>query len=302
MFGAEVIASFILIFSAGMVLVLGGLYLITSYSKTRYQRRSLANYEAVLQLIRLVQQHRGLCQGVISGDALLGSKLSEVQRQIVHLVDVLNHKLEGKSQQRWEGFFDHWLRLSKGSTSAKAEDSFQQHNHMISNLMYLSEDICLNSDLGYGANRSQTQLLWRQLLMLSESLGQSRAIGTSVLTRQETSYLEQIRVQLLFDRIEAHIEYLAGYVSEGTQAKLQACIAPISATLKFISEDISKVSYSGQEFFSVASHSLAQVTGMLDSEIHRVKQSLGHSTSPTVVESVTLQPDDTRVQNRMVFH
>ena len=274
MFATSDIATFFLALSGVSMCFITFLYFLTSHTKHHYQRRALKQYELVLSLIRNIQQHRGLSQGVISGEVSLQQKLQDTQREISYLVESLNLSLTGKLADRWESFFDHWSRLRGNAVSVEAEDSFQQHNQMINNLLYLAENICNNSDLGYGRDHSVSQLLWRQLLVLSECVGQSRALGASALARGEASYLELIRFQLLSEKIDDRLHSMDGSISIDKMSDLEQAIQPVNEALKQFIVDLNLYKHSSQEYFSIATVSLEHVTSVLDEELAKMKQQL----------------------------
>lgn len=250
------------------------LYFLTSRSKYHFQRKALKQYELVLNLIRSIQQHRGLSLGIISGESSLQEKLFNVQRDISYLVESLNLVLSGKVAERWESFFDHWQRLRGNSVNVEAEDSFQQHNHMINNLLYLAENICNNSDLGHSIDHGKDQLLWRQLLVLSECIGQSRALGASALARGHASYLEFIRFQLLSDKIHDRLHSMDQSFSLEKMRELEKAIDPVKDALGQFMSNLELYPYSSQEYFSIATLSLEHVTQVLDEELVIMKKRL----------------------------
>lgn len=272
---------------SGFILLL---YFLTSRSKYHYQRRALKQYELVLNLIRTIQRHRGLSQGVISGESALQEKLFDVQREISYLIESLNLVLSGKVAERWESFFDHWQRLRGNSVNVEAEDSFQQHNHMINNLLYLAENICNNSDLGHSVDHAKDQTLWRQLLVLSECIGQSRALGASALARGQASYLELIRFQLLRDNINDRLYSLDDALSQEKVRDLEEAVHPVKEALKLFVADVAAYPYSSQEYFAIATLSLEHVTQVLDEELAIMKQKLNMFTQKSMGGALRKRP------------
>ncbi len=278
MFTTNDIAMYLLLMSATSLGFITILYFLTSRSKYQAQRTALEHYELIVRLIRSVQQHRGLSQGIISGDKALQEKLAGVQREIAFLVERLNMTLTGKLSERWDSFFDHWSRLKGHSVSVPAEDSFQQHNHMINNLMYLSETISINSDLGHSKQHERDQLLWRQLLVLTECIGQSRALGASALARGEASYLELIRFQLLSEKIDNRLYSLDQSLTVDKVDAIAQAIDPIREALMQFQVDLKGYPHSSHEFFAIATHALDYVVQILDGEISQTKRAFHVST------------------------
>lgn len=272
MFTANDIALYLLALSATCISFIAFLYFLTSRSKYHFQRKSLRQYELVISLIRNIQQHRGLSQGIISGEPALKDRLHDVQREISFLVESLNMSLTGKLADRWESFFDHWTRLRGNAVNVEAEASFQQHNHMINNLLYLAENICNNSDLGHSVSHVKDQLLWRQLLVLSECIGQSRALGASALARGHASYLELIRFKMLSEMIDDRLHSMEHSLSSEQMVQLEKAISPVNDALKQFSKHFGAYPYSSQEYFSIATMSLEHVISVLDEELDIMKK------------------------------
>ncbi|MDX2367368.1 MAG: hypothetical protein QNK36_02995, partial [Colwellia sp.] len=146
-------------------------------------RKQLTGINSIItmnDLVKLLQKHRGLSAAFCSGDDHVIRELSELVIKINVLVSTLNRIPIMAANERWLSFNDHWSRLSQHQQSVSAEDSFKQHTKIIANILYLLEDIAeyhyltkehLDDFINIG-------FLWRELLAITESVGQSRAVGT----------------------------------------------------------------------------------------------------------------------------
>lgn len=238
------------------------------------QKVAIQQYRAVLSLIRNVQKHRGLSQGLIAGDKSLDGQFQTVQRDIGFCISELNAMLQGRLLLRWDSFYDHWLRLSQSCTKSPAEDSFQQHTQMIKNLVYLSEDISYSNNLGYGDKRQQVQNYWQHLIQMTENIGQARAMGTAALVSGEANYLQKIRIELLASRITASMRVASLQASNKEFKVIQHAIEPLLSVLTHIVNDASKVSYSGASYYNLATLAIDKVCAVQDSELNKAWSSV----------------------------
>lgn len=241
------------------------------------QKVAIQQYRSVLSLIRNIQKHRGLSQGLIAGDKSLDSQLEKVQRDIGFCIGELSSMLKGRLLLRWDSFYDHWLRLSKSCTRGLAEDSFQQHNQMIKNLMYLSEDISYSNNLGYGDKRQDVQHYWQHLIQMTENIGQARAMGTAALVSGEANYLQKIRIELLASRITASMRVASLQASDKEFKVIQHAVEPLLSVLTQVVNDASKVSYSGSSYYNLATLAIDKVCEVQDTELNKAWSSISVS-------------------------
>lgn len=166
------------------------------------QLKGLRLVTRLKQLISLSQRHRGLVSGWLAGDAGLMSSISLLQQEIERQQQQLAEPMLN-ANERWQGYLQHWQRLTKQLRQLSVEHSFNQHTQLVANLLFLLEDIAEQHRLTPTALRDfqGIGLLWRELLLAAEAIGQARAVGSAMLTGNQFSGVDKIRLGFLRQKI-----------------------------------------------------------------------------------------------------
>ncbi|MGX9416223.1 hypothetical protein ACWU4D_02615 [Vibrio sp. WJH972] len=155
-------------------------------------------------LLALVQQHRGLSNGLICGDKELLHRLTPLSQSINQLRDQLIVQGSWLSDNdRWSGIDSHWQRLSVNFETLSAKNNFDQHCKLITNILYLIDDVAEEYRL-YEVKDKQEQsirYLWQDLLVTAENIGQARALGTGVAAAGICTSVDRIRLSYLHQSI-----------------------------------------------------------------------------------------------------
>jgi len=151
------------------------------------------------ELFKILQQHRGLAQGILKGHLQLEERLvhtnHEVNLQIAQIkVAAEQVRLDLTKQSRWESIIEHWFRFSTSQQDISAENSLQQHNKLVLNTLYLIDDIASQFHLHklVNDNKDSIRHIWLELLFSVENLGQLRALGTGIAAAKNASHVEAI--------------------------------------------------------------------------------------------------------------
>lgn len=163
------------------------------------QKHGLHNLLHLKNLISLTQVHRGLSSAWLNGDNTKKPSLIATEKKIRGVVRTLETAEVLSETSRWQSFTDHWSRLTNKSVNANSNDSFNQHTSLIANLLYLLEDEAERSVLNASHLLELPNIgyVWRELLVTTENIGQSRALGTGVATTQYCSSVDRIRLAFL---------------------------------------------------------------------------------------------------------
>lgn len=177
----------------------------------RLQRRTLARQRLGLKLLQLLsglivtlQRHRGLSTGVLRGDASLRSNLDQARASLdAALSQSAGFDLFLARNECWQGITDHWSRLRQPSPTTTPASNLLQHNHMISHLIFLTEDVAGSLNLtARHARLSYQPYIWREVIQAAEWAGQARALGTGIAAAGSSSAQERIRLRFLRDKIQ----------------------------------------------------------------------------------------------------
>jgi hypothetical protein len=178
---------------------------LSKKNRLKIQHQGLLNVRSLKELIYFIQQHRGMTAAYLNGKKEILPKMKAIRQRIQE--NIRESKLTfAKDNERWDSFLDHWQRLSKGSTSA--DNSFDQHTLLISNILYLLED---EAEKGLLFSQFLLQFpeagyVWREVIGATEMIGQARAIGVSVATQKTCSSTDNIRLSFLQQQISEVIK------------------------------------------------------------------------------------------------
>ncbi|RYY61633.1 MAG: methyl-accepting chemotaxis protein, partial [Comamonadaceae bacterium] len=161
---------------------------------------------ALLQLLRVSQQHRGLSAQVLGGDTRAASQRAQRQAdvdkwtaQIVAMTATLG---DTELEQAGNRLASDWRALAGDVAGGKipAPSSFERHTALIGAQLALLQEIANRNALVLLAEPSSYHLhmaVLAHLPRLTEVLGQLRARGTTVLLRGEFTGSERAHMQAL---------------------------------------------------------------------------------------------------------
>lgn len=194
------------LFISAIALFIISVFAIKKFKTNKVKTSQLKGINYISQLkplISLVQQHRGLTSAWLNGDESVSSKRVTIQKDIKQIIHLLNtHDL--KMNERWMSFCDHWQRMLAFKIKPSVSNSFDQHCSLIKNLSYLLEDTSeayfLTSEHHNGF--PNIGYAWRELVVLTENIGQARAIGTGVSVQKHCSSVDKIRLNFLAENMK----------------------------------------------------------------------------------------------------
>jgi len=157
------------------------------------------------QVLQDMQQHRGMANAYLNGDAAFAARLKQKQAEIergLHGLDA--QRSRGlMTPPRWDRIRDDWRALHETVLALTVEDSFQRHSDLIRVILYLMGDVAERSQLGDGcaADTALVRALWTQIPLVAEELGQARGIGAGVAAQGHCSGVARIKLRFLEGRI-----------------------------------------------------------------------------------------------------
>jgi hypothetical protein len=239
-------------------------------------RQIRADCTLLLELLTLLQQHRGMSSAFLSGELAFLASMQKKQGQIAALQADLSRlaRREGGTVSasfgandfallnfRWECLLDELPMLT-------AEQSIARHSQLIarvlewlaafgnSRLALLSDDV-----LAQGLIRNFTD----RLPQLTECLGQVRAIGTCVAGRQACSPTARVKLIFLLSRADSLLDQALAvpFDCSARQASLFA-IRELLAAVRTKMLLSSGVMMSAEEFFLLATRTIDQLFLWID--------------------------------------
>lgn len=269
-----------------IILVIISLSVAYHYYKIKKQtvlkHNGLKNVTEIKLLISDIQTHRGLSSAWLNGDESKKSTLSNIKQNISTKIQYLEQQDSVNIRSRWKSFVDHWGRLNKSDSNRDPENNFIQHTQVISNLLYLLEDEAETSHLNAIAipEFPNIGLVWRELAVTAEKIGQSRAIGTGVTTRQYCSSVHKIRLSFLKQHIEetmneilSKLSYVDCFSHEHDQllkdAKLKMEFLTLTMEHDLITPD--EITINQDEYFNLATNAMIILDRIFAHQIKQIK-------------------------------
>jgi hypothetical protein len=256
------------------------------------QKQHWLQHKAVMQhiiqlksLITLLQKHRGMCASFLQGEKKSLEVIRLLGGQIPPIIERLDSQTIIHQQERWQGFTDHWQRLKKHATQLSVESSFEQHTDLITNLLYLLEDIAEKQ----GFNKSKfTQLpnislLWRELPFTAEYIGQSRALGMAITTAGVSTQVDKVKLGYLDTKIsELSSHVFKQFKSYGLHTPQQTQFIQLADSYcnqltSLIRNELlatTTVNISPEQYFTTATESIDAINRLLDNELQALSEHL----------------------------
>ena len=249
------------------------------------QAQGLINISHIKRLISLIQSHRGLSSALLNGDDSKQAPLQALEQQVEVEVRSLKDQVAIQETSRWSGFIDHWSRLNKQDSQRDSENSFKQHTQLISNLLYLLEDEAERSHLNATCLTKLQSIgfVWRELVVTTETIGQSRAIGTGVATSKICSSVHKIRLSFLQQHIQITMnETLAKLSSlEAFSKKHSELLSIAKSKMEFFSNTIENelikanpITINQDEYFALATDSIKALDDIFDHQMQQIQETI----------------------------
>ncbi|MDU0355895.1 hypothetical protein RS130_20170 [Paraglaciecola aquimarina] len=172
-------------------------------NKWRHQQTVIEHLLQLKTVIAFTQKHRGMCAAYIQGDGKALSTLTSINSTLEPIIDKLDGDPFMAQQGRWMGYLDHWRRLSKQCTQLDLATSFTQHTNLITNLLYLFEDIAEQRSFDKKSFKGTfaSAALWQDLPFTAEFIGQSRAVGVAIVARGVCTQVDKVKLGYLDTKI-----------------------------------------------------------------------------------------------------
>lgn len=251
----------------------------TKKQKWLDQQAALEQLFKLKKIIAMTQKHRGLCASYIQGKKEVEGELSNINTAIQPIIGQLNIQDIISQQERWIGYQDHWSRLSKQATQLNLVESFEQHTNLISNLLYLFEDLAEQQHFNQKSypNNPNIDMLWKTLPFAAEYIGQSRAIGVAIVAKKVSTQVDKVKLGYLETKISQLTESVFTHFSVNQPpSSVMVNLAKEScqyftALLHTELLEVNTVKITSEQYFEAASQAMDAINRLLDSELQTLK-------------------------------
>lgn len=154
------------------------------------ERRGLAPSQALLEVVRLAQIHRGMTATVLGGKADAETQRQARAAEVQQAVQRFEAQLAGgvdnaRIRSDWRAIAGQWQSLSQAvdARGVTGPESFARHTAMITGLIELNDRVADHFGLSSDPDKSTYFLIigtLQQMPRLTETLGQARARGSAL--------------------------------------------------------------------------------------------------------------------------
>ncbi|HUG22682.1 methyl-accepting chemotaxis protein [Piscinibacter sp.] len=208
-----------------------------SMQAAQHEARGVAPAKAILQVIQLTQEHRGMSALALGGDKAMEARRAQKQQEVDAAHQALSALVESTvraahANTAWRQATADWAalrgRLAAGSLSRP--ESFSGHTALISQLMATTGMLMDEFGLSRDADPSRSKLIravMQGLPALTEELGKARAKGAGLLAAGAASEAERQALAMHLAGAEATLSQMMADFGHAAAAN-----AEIDATLR----------------------------------------------------------------------
>lgn len=268
--------------SIALCLILASVLVIyISVKRKKDKRRLRIGLQAIIDvrnLMVLVQQHRGWSTVYTLGDTKAQEQLRLLKNDIQRQNTALSKAYHLTQYDRWQAYVEHWQRLSEKALHLSSSDNFKQHTQLLGCVLFLLEDV---AHTYYLTNKEALpdKLLWRDLLQLSEFIGQARALGTAMATIKQFNRVERSKLIALRHQITDLSENLYQRLSEQNLSEDLAknvtyaskCTRYLCSAIEHELVETKDIDMDRDSYFQLASDSISAINQLFDQELKRIE-------------------------------
>ena len=254
---------------------------------TRSEIAGLAPSRALLDVLRLAQQHRGLSANVLGGkkdiEPKRAAKQDELDKATAVFDAIVRHEItDTRVRDDWASVTGKWKTLAPAvaSRGITGPQSYAAHTEMIGAQIELHDRLADLYGLTLDPSASSYFLIigtLQQLPRLTELLGQARARGSLMLARQTASLEDKAFLGGLTDLARANLRDVEVTIAKAFDAhpayrttispKLDAMRSEVAAVIALARERIvtaEKLDYPSGEYFDGCTRAIDSLFALVD--------------------------------------
>ncbi len=202
----------------------------------RAEREGIAPVRMLFDMNRLLQQHRGLSNRLLKGNAEAASELDAVQKSIEKRQVEINAYIESQASPtimtQWKPLLERWnaLRGKVDARGIEAAESFAEHVTLIRQLNHTLDLVLDASGLALDPSADTYHLIMAsaEVFYLAEMQAQMRGLGAGLLAAPSAAPEERLRIKTLLAQTQEQQERSRALFDKAsrdsgmTQQRLQA--------------------------------------------------------------------------------
>ncbi len=178
------------------------------------ERLGIEYIQPLRQLMQHLPQHRGMTNAHLKGAGGFRSKILNKRRQIaedIRVIDEVDARLGTllNSSTRWKGIKRSWQALQDKAFNLHAQESFERHSALISEVLALLVHVAEQSGLIHDPELDSYYLMnavVNRLPLVTENMGQARGLGAGIAASQHITTPDLIQMTLLLGKIGSNLE------------------------------------------------------------------------------------------------
>lgn len=232
-----------------------------------------------------IQIHRGLTVSFLNGNTAFKEKIDQQQKMLEQSTSKMDEldkmyadalEIEGN----WPKIKEIWLQLKKDSFTISAADSFKRHTALIKEILNLMKETGNNSEMVLDATLSGHYLVsgvLQDLPLLSEKLGQLRALSSQAVTSGISSLNQRVELIALMSEIKSLLEKINNNnliitderleLKPRINAKLEPAKTSIQDLLQYINNEViakENITIAPGSLFDQATKTIDSVGALID--------------------------------------
>jgi methyl-accepting chemotaxis protein len=194
-----------------LVILPFGFYVIETeraVNAAKLETQGISPTQNLLELVRLLQKHRGLSARLLSGDTQAAAQREATKKEANQVVSTLDPMIKTIPNEvinkNWDEITQHWRKLQAQIDKAEitAPQSFQEHSNTIEDYLSLNDKLADQFGLTLDPD-SKTYFMIQAFVYanpaLTETLGKLRALGSAALVSKQATPAELQRISGLID-------------------------------------------------------------------------------------------------------
>jgi methyl-accepting chemotaxis protein len=268
---------------------------LSDLSKVHSEQQGIAPVRGLLEMGRLMQQHRGLSNMLLSGNAQAETKLQEVERAIsvkqAEAKVYIQSQARSDTLERWQKSKESWdlLRTQVTSKQIDAPTSFAEHSSQIRQLHRNLSFVLDDSGLALDSVSETYHLIMAsgEVFYLAELQARLRGLAAGLLSKKSAAPTEISQISLLSTEIRGSRERVVDMFEKAyrsspalkarMQSHLDAALESSNKALALTSKEVlqvSDLSYSPDEYFKAVSEAVDQQFKLADQGVILVEELL----------------------------
>lgn len=247
----------------------------------------IAPSKALLKVVQLIQQHRGLSSGVLGGNLTMEAQRAAKQAEADKAVEAFDAIVTSDIHDpvltaTWRGALDVWGELTNGvsSRSITGQESVAKHTALIGENLKLLDLMMDYFGLSYdptGNDYHLTMALLVHMPNLTEFLGQARARGMLLLAEKRITLADRTALIGLISNVERQHEYMERELGKAValNPQMKTDLGSIAQASMWLAQkaihlartqvvETAILSYSPADYFSVFTQAIDGQFALLD--------------------------------------